>query len=851
MKKFLSFIAALLFSVNLYAQPANNNCTTAQVVTPDGTCVSGTTVNATDGWNNTVGCQTGNNNSNHPDVWYSFTATGSQATFTVTAGTFTGNIELILVGGTCAGGLNLVGSQCGASPMNAVFNGLQSGTTYFYTISNTPTGTTGTFQSCVTTVNPPVASGQDCSTAAILCNAAVVTQSSSSAGFGTQEVTTSNSCWGIGGERQSRWYKFTVGCSGTLEFNINPVNGSNDYDWAIWNITGSPNTCTTKGNAIACNWSGCTGSTGLSSCRTSEPGVKNCQGNQQAYANSTAGNYNPINVIAGNTYTLLIDNFSTSNSGFTLTFGGACNGGTAVIGPDAGFSLASPSCGTYNFTKTCQTANSSFLWTFGDGNSSTQQNPSHSYTSSGGTYTITLQVTDALGCVKTSSQTVTIVSTAAPMVSSNSPLCPGATLNLTTNSVTGATYSWTGPNGFTSNVQNPVISNVTSSHAGTYSLVITIGGCVTSPGTATVTISGSTAPTSSFNSPLCVGQTLNLSTPTVSGATYSWTGPNGYTSTDQNPSIPNTNIGHQGTYSVSYIIGGCASNPGTLNVNFTPQDSATFAYSSGTYCQSGTTTPVISGVSGGAFSASPSGLTLNASTGEIDLSVSSPGTYNITYLTNGTCPNSSTESINISTAPSADFSYAGPYCLNAINPLPAFPAGSSAGAFSSTAGLVFEDINTGEINLSSSTAGVYTVTNTISVPGCPSTTFNFQVTLEQVPNLIVTNPAAVCSPSTVDITAPAVTSGSTGTGTLTYWTNAGATAVLNSPNAVNVSGTYYIQSMTSAGCSVIQPVNVTINQTPVLAITNPAAVCFPSTVDLTDPSVTSGSTGSGSLTYWT
>src|SRR6185369_15070581 len=72
--------------------PANDDCANAQVVTPNGTCYSGTTVGANDNWQGTVGCQSGNN---HPDVWYSFVATGSSLAVNVTAGTLTGNIEFV------------------------------------------------------------------------------------------------------------------------------------------------------------------------------------------------------------------------------------------------------------------------------------------------------------------------------------------------------------------------------------------------------------------------------------------------------------------------------------------------------------------------------------------------------------------------------------------------------------------------------------------------------------------------------------------------------------------------------------------------------------------------------------
>ena len=105
-------------------------------------------------------------------------------------------------------------------------------------------------------------------------------------------------------------------------------------------------------------------------------------------------------------------------------------------------------------------------------------------------------------------------------------------------------------------------------------------------------------------------------------------------------------------------------------------------------------------------------------------------------------------------------------------------------------------------------------------------------------------------PLTVNLTANAVHAGSTARPDLYLLDGCGSNDNLRNP-ATAGAGTYYIKGTTAAGCFDIKPVTVTVNPTPALMITNPAAVCSPSTVDLTAAAITAGSTTGLTYTYWT
>ena len=147
-------------------------------------------------------------------------------------------------------------------------------------------------------------SQSDCITAIPVCGNSDISYNSDTNGSIIEQ--TSGSCLGL--ENHSVWYVFTAATTGTIEFTINPdtIPGVThyDYDFAVY----GPNIdCATWdfGNAVSCNYSGTSGPTGLSSTQTGS------QWNA------------PLQVIAGEVYYVLIDNYiPASNLGFSLTWGG-------------------------------------------------------------------------------------------------------------------------------------------------------------------------------------------------------------------------------------------------------------------------------------------------------------------------------------------------------------------------------------------------------------------------------------------------------------------------------------------------------------------------------------------------
>ncbi len=160
---------------------------------------------------------------------------------------------------------------------------------------------------------------------------------------------------------------------------------------------------------------------------------------------------------------------------------------------------------------------------------------------------------------------------------------------------------------------------------------------------AAVLLQITSVPSVSSNSPVCVGSPINLSTPTVSGATYAWTGPNGFTSTAQNPSIANPPAAAFGTYSVVVTVNGCSSPAGSTTVaqNAAPSVGsyfATFIAAGASKAITPSAPPVDFSITATTSAGFTGSLSVSGSTGVVAISNAGPvGTFTITVTSADHC----------------------------------------------------------------------------------------------------------------------------------------------------------------------------------------------------------------------
>ncbi len=130
-----------------------------------------------------------------------------------------------------------------------------------------------------------------------------------------------------GGEHRSVWFIFTIQQGGTLGFIIDPQSNT-DYDFAMWDVTGLNNPCSAIGTpSIRCNFSASTAVTSCCGGYNGGPGITGLDHTNPQAGNLSHGAGGPpvmpgLNVTAGQTFLLVVDNWTSNNQGYTITFTG-------------------------------------------------------------------------------------------------------------------------------------------------------------------------------------------------------------------------------------------------------------------------------------------------------------------------------------------------------------------------------------------------------------------------------------------------------------------------------------------------------------------------------------------------
>lgn len=419
----IRFLVVLLtlFGLSLHAQPVNDDCSTA-IHLPN-----------TDSWCSAPGAYTNVNAKPYTgpppmgncflelenEVWFTFIPQ-TPAIYVKISGSINGlgtlkNPAVAVFEGNC-NTLKRVGCNITSSVTNQVelsIEGLVIGRVYYLLVEG-QNKFTGTFQICLEGFIPPPNPQSDCSKAVILCDKSQFVVDTL-LGVGAMDEDVDNTC--IGQEFSSAWYKWTCDVSGTLTFTLTPNNyqpgfESDDIDFVVYELPGGIDDCANK-EARRCmaaganvgfpfqNWVRCNGPTGL---RDGDPDSTEPAGCNGAGQNNFV---DALDMVAGHSYALLVNNFSQSGLGFSIQWGGT---GT-FQGPEPAFDVSAVQA--FECDKTIIFSNQSlaptdsivhYLWNFGAGANplfDTTKGPINVVYESFGAKKVALTVTSSKGCVVT------------------------------------------------------------------------------------------------------------------------------------------------------------------------------------------------------------------------------------------------------------------------------------------------------------------------------------------------------------------------------------------------------------------------------------------------------------------
>jgi gliding motility-associated-like protein len=435
---------------------------------------------------------------------------------------------------------------------------------------------------------------------------------------------------------------------------------------------------------------------------------------------------------------------------------------------------------------------------------------------------------------------------ATPVAASNSPICAGTALNLTSSNVTGtATYAWVGPNSFTSAAINPSISNATTAATGAYGFTVTQNGCTSAASTpinVTVNAVPAIGGSSLSNTTTCATATGSI---TLNGlaATTTYTVNYTFGSTPKTATITSTASGDvvinnltAGTYTnISVTVNNCTSNtiagPFTIS-DPTPPAKPSIASNNSPVCSG---TPIVltatSALSGVTYTwTTPGGSTVTGSTLTVNNSaLADAGTYNVTVTLNSCVSSPEPATVVVKptpvitgngTNPTTCATATGFITLSGLTASTAYTVNYTKNSVAQSATLTANASGSIVIpNLASATYANVTVT----LNGCTSAAVGPFVLSDPnppaTPTITPLPSATVCTGNNLTLTASTAT-----TGSITYnWTSSngftytGTNAAIQFNNVTTaVAGTYSVTATLNSCVSAATPITIVVNTTPVI-----------------------------------
>lgn len=637
-----------------------------------------------------------------------------------------------------------------------------------------------------------------------------------------------SSCPGTGllgqfcGSVENDSYLTFVASSSTISFNVWVYNST--YGDGIQIIIFSASSCNSNVTSYYCN---------------------------QLSPSASAQTVSASGLTPGNTYYIMIDGYAGDVCSYTF----AANTGVSI--PVDVTPATASVCAGQSVTLTATGGNGSYTWNASPNLSGTTgATVTATPPSTPGTYTYTVNSSGGNSlCPSSTSATATITVTSCggcTITAGNSgDVCEGTpTFSLTASNVAGAAFNWVGPNGFTSNVQNPTAVPVPATPGSyTYTVTATVGGI---PCTSTTTLVVNPTPT--ITAPvtsLCVGSTTTLTGSGTAHASTPWASSN--TSVATVSSTGTVTAVAAGSATITYMNSGSCTQTQAMTVVANPTAGIS---GTATICPGVSTTLTFTGTPNATITYQDGGanqtIVLDAS-GNATLSVSPANTTTYSLVSvqinpPGGCSAtvSGTATVTVSSVP----------VVNAVSPItvctgdnvlvPAFTSTPSGATFTwsndnTSIGLAASGTGTiasfAGLNPGTGSNGA-TITVTPSLNGCTGTAITFTITVSVPPVANAGPDIALCqgASGTNQIGQTPVS------GNSYSWSPASGLSdptIANPTFSAGTSGTtnYTLTVTNAAGCTGTDMVTVTIFALPVVSFSsNITAGCNPQSIVFTNNS---------------